>query len=66
MGTQIDFPVVVRDTRFPIAATMIIPQVVGGSTANPDFDLYLLSPSGATLASSSSRHVRRRSASSRP
>ena len=51
-GAQMNFSVVVRDTRFPIAATMIMPQVVPGSTGNPDFDLYLLDPSGATVDSS--------------
>ncbi len=51
-GAQTDFPVVVRDTRFPVAATMIMPQVVAGSTSSPDFDLYLLNPSGAQVAAS--------------
>jgi serine protease AprX len=51
-GAQTDIPVVVRDTRFPIAATMIMPQVVPGSTNNPDFDLHLLNPSGVEVASS--------------
>ena len=41
-----------RDTRFPIAATLIIPQIVGGSANSPDFDLYLLNPSGTTVAQS--------------
>ena len=34
MGQQIDYPITVRDTRFPIAATMIIPSIVGGSATN--------------------------------
>ena len=51
-GVQIDYPIVVRDTRFPIAATMIIPSIVGGSASSPDFDLYLISPSGTTVAQS--------------
>jgi serine protease AprX len=50
--TQIDYPITVRDTRFPIAATLIVPQIVGGTAGSPDFDLYLLSPSGATVAQS--------------
>ena len=49
---QIDYPIVVRDTRFPIAATMIMPQIVGGSASSPDFDLYLLDPNGTTVAQS--------------
>ena len=51
-GAQIDYPILVRDTRFPIAATMIIPQIVGASANSPDFDLYLISPSGTTVAQS--------------
>jgi len=51
-GAQADFAVVVRDTRFPVAATMIMPQVTPGSTNNPDFDVYLLNPSGVEVASS--------------
>ena len=51
-GAQIDYPIVVRDTRFPIAATMIIPQIVGASSNSTDFDLYLISPSGTTVAQS--------------
>jgi hypothetical protein len=51
-GTQIDFPITVRDTRFPIAATLIIPQIVGGSAGSPDFDLFLRDPGGATVAQS--------------
>ena len=46
MGVQIDYPILVRDTRFPIAATLIIPQIVGGSSNSTDFDLYLISPTG--------------------
>ena len=51
-GAQADFPVTVRDTRFPIAATMIMPQVIPGSTSSPDFVLDLFSPSGTQLAAS--------------
>ncbi len=51
-GAQANFSVVVRDTRFPIAATMIMPQVAGGSTSSPDFDVYLLDPSGVQVAAS--------------
>ncbi len=51
-GAQIDYPILVRDTRFPIAATLIIPQIVGGSASSPDFDLYLISPTGTTVAQS--------------
>ncbi len=48
----IDYPITVRDTRFPIAATLIIPQITGGSAGSPDFDLYLLNPSGTQVAQS--------------
>lgn len=55
MGAQIDYPITVRDTRFPIAATLIIPQIVGASANSPDFDVYLLNPSGTTVAQSAFR-----------
>jgi serine protease AprX len=51
-GAQFDYPIEVRDTRFPIAATMIVPSISGATSNNPDFDLYLLSPGGAEVASS--------------
>jgi serine protease AprX len=54
-GAQIDYPITVRDTRFPIAATLIIPQIVGASAISPDFDVYLLNPSGTTVAQSAFR-----------
>jgi serine protease AprX len=49
-GSQVDYPLEVSDTRFPIAATLIIPAISGGTSRNPDFDLYLLDPNGNELA----------------
>jgi serine protease AprX len=51
-GAQVDFPIVVRDKRFPIAATLIIPSLSAGAASTPDFDLYLLDPSGTQVAAS--------------
>jgi serine protease AprX len=51
-GDQMDFPIEVIDTEFPIAATMIMSDVDRGSTRNPDFDLYLLDPDGNQVARS--------------
>jgi serine protease AprX len=49
-GAQVDYQINVTDTSFPIAATLIHPGVSGGSASSPDFDLYLLTPSGAQVA----------------
>jgi hypothetical protein len=54
-GASLEYTVDVASTAFPVAATLIdVPTgcVVGGS--NPDFDLKLVSPTGATVASASS------------
>jgi serine protease AprX len=50
-GAEVDHPLNVIDPGFPIAATLIIPSITGGSASSPDFDLYLLDPGGATVAS---------------
>jgi serine protease AprX len=49
-GAQIDYPLEITNTTFPIAATMIIPAVSGATSTNPDFDIYLLDSHGAELA----------------
>lgn len=48
------YPVEVSDTSVPVAATMVMPtwQVIGGNRTDPDFDLYLLDPTGAQVAAS--------------
>ena len=51
-GDRRDVTVDVRETQFPIAATMIMPGVTAGSTREPDFDLYLLDPNGVQVAAS--------------
>jgi serine protease AprX len=51
-GARVDYPIAVRDTRFPIAATLIIPSITGGSAFSPDFDIYLLDPAGNQVAAS--------------
>jgi serine protease AprX len=51
-GTQFDYPLVVTDTTFPVAATLIMPQIAGATARTPDFDLYLFDPSGSLVASS--------------
>jgi serine protease AprX len=51
-GAQVDYPLTVTDTQFPIAATLIMPTISGGTAANPDFDLFLLDPNGTEVASS--------------
>ncbi len=50
-GAEVDHPLNVIDPSFPIAATLIIPSITGASASSPDFDLYLLDPHGATVAS---------------
>jgi serine protease AprX len=51
-GAQVDYPLAVTDTQFPIAATLIMPTVSGGTSNNPDLDLYLFDPNGNEVASS--------------
>jgi hypothetical protein len=48
----VDYPIAVRDTRFPIATTLVIPSITGGSASSPDFDIYLLDPAGNQVAAS--------------
>jgi serine protease AprX len=50
-GAEVDHPLNVIDPSFSIAATLIIPSITGASASSPDFDLYLLDPDGATVAS---------------
>jgi serine protease AprX len=50
-GTSADYELEVRDTAFPIAATLVLTQLTRGSAASPDFDLYLFDPSGKIVAS---------------
>jgi hypothetical protein len=47
-GAKVDFPISIADASFPLAATLTVP---GGSLTR-NFDLTLLSPSGAQLATS--------------
>lgn len=49
-GASATFPVEVRDTSFPIAATLIVPFEGFGST-DKNFFLYLHDPTGAIVAS---------------
>lgn len=51
-GGTTDFPLEVTDTKFPIAATMIMSNVTAGQTSDPNFDIELISPGGTILASS--------------
>jgi hypothetical protein len=51
-GDQDSYPIAVTETTFPIAATMIMPNVLSGSTSTPNFDIYLFDPSGTEVASS--------------
>src|ERR687896_447603 len=48
-GAVVDYYLNVTDTQFPIAATLIMPGITGGSASSPDFDLRLYSPSGSQL-----------------
>jgi serine protease AprX len=48
-GATADYLLNVTDTQFPIAATLIMPGITGGSASSPDFDLRLYSPSGSQL-----------------
>ncbi|MBA3266993.1 MAG: S8 family serine peptidase [Acidimicrobiia bacterium] len=49
-GATTDYPIPVSDTRFPVSAMLVHPDVSAGFAATPDFDLYLLGPSGTELA----------------
>jgi serine protease AprX len=51
-GDTFEHELSVTDLRFPIAASMTMASVTGATSANPDFDLYLLGPSGLQVASS--------------
>ena len=48
-GAQVDHSVEVKETNLPIAATMIISDVETGTSRDPDFDLYLIDPSGTQV-----------------
>jgi serine protease AprX len=50
-GATVDYPLSVTSTQFPIAATLIMSSLNVGAAASPDFDLYLLNPSGSQVAS---------------
>ena len=50
-GAQVDHVLNVTDATFPIAATLILPSIAGGSASTPDFDLYLIDPNGNTVVS---------------
>ena len=47
-GTAQSFPLEIASTDAPIALTLIMPSWTG--TSSPDFDLYLLNPSGVQVA----------------
>lgn len=49
-GAQIDYVVNVTNTAFPIAATLIHTGISAGTASSPDFDVYLLNPSGTQVA----------------
>jgi serine protease AprX len=49
-GATADYFLNVTDTESPIAATLIMPGMTGGSASTPDFDLRLYSPTGSQLA----------------
>ena len=49
-GAYRDYWINVTDTRFPVAVTLIHSSVSGGTSFNPDFDLYLYNPSGTLVA----------------
>jgi serine protease AprX len=50
-GSEVRHSLEVTDTRYPIAATLIHPSIVGGSASSPDFDLNLLGPDGVLVVS---------------
>ena len=45
-GARAEYKLDVADTRFPVAATLIVPAISGGAASSPDFDLYLYDPAG--------------------
>lgn len=49
-GASADYKLDVADTRFPVAATLILPGISAGTAWSPDFDLYLYDPAGALVA----------------
>jgi serine protease AprX len=49
-GASVDYKLDVADTRFPVAATLILPSISAGAAWSPDFDLYLYDPAGALVA----------------
>jgi serine protease AprX len=49
---QVNYSIDVDDLTFPLAATLIMPSINGGSSNNPDFDLFLFDPNGQEVASS--------------
>jgi serine protease AprX len=49
-GASVDYKLDVTDTQYPIAATMILPAISGGTATSPDFDLYLYNPGGSEVA----------------
>ncbi len=53
-GAQVDIPLYVVDSAFPLTATFIEPGVSGASASSPDLDIYLLDANGAQVALSES------------
>jgi serine protease AprX len=49
-GAVADYKLNVTDVGFPIAATLIMPGVLGATAWSPDFDLYLYDPAGRLVA----------------
>ena len=50
-GDALEYTVDVADTTMPVAATLIdLPTACRGSVSNPDFDLKLIAPGGAVVA----------------
>ena len=50
-GASTDITLDVTDTQYPIAATMIESSVTAATSSTPNFNLALLNPSGAQVAS---------------
>jgi serine protease AprX len=49
-GAVADYKLNVTDAGFPIAATLIMPGILGAAAWSPDFDLYLYNPAGTLVA----------------
>ena len=49
-GAYVDYAVEVADTRFPLAATLVMAGLSAGSASSPDFDLFLYDPAGTLVA----------------